>query len=258
MAETILSGSSVKTFLRCAKQWYYSYVAGISRPNNLYAIRGTAVHRAVEVNAREKMETGSDAPLSVLLDAYADSFDRQVKDGYLAAPDENPQRFFDEGKSLVQLYHTEVAPTITPVLVEQPFQIRINGQAYTGQIDMATKNEAGQIIIRDVKTATSTPSGNDHLISLSGYALAARALTGTQEADVVLDYLIIRKASMSYLPVSNGGPISDTVIGAFALLLKEVASQIESGLFPPTGVTNYACSRCPYRDICPAAPLAGR
>ena len=56
----VLSPTQVRTFLNCSARWWFKY--GLSKPetkNSALAL-GSAVHRALEVNFREKITTKED------------------------------------------------------------------------------------------------------------------------------------------------------------------------------------------------------
>ena len=144
-------------------------------------------------------------------------------------------------------------------MVEEPIQFNINGQAYSGQIDLGTEIEvdAGwgppekRLIIRDTKTTGRTPAEGTYLLNMTGYAISQRQATGRPEADTVLDYLIALKDPV-YKEIRMGGPITDEQIRQFAGIVGDVSSAINAGRFVPNGIINGACSWCGFRAICPA------
>ncbi len=233
-------------------QWRFAYVVGIKSPPSLKAVRGIAVHRAVEVDMTQKMTSGVDIPVADMLDAYSDSWEAETADGF--SGDEAPGEIKDGGVKLLKLYHREVAPTIQPVAVELPLQFDISGQTYTGQIDLieeVVNDEGPALVIRDTKTTGRRPSGNNYLLNMTGYALGMRQQTGMVEADTVLDYLVATNKPY-YHEIRMGGPISDDDIRRFAGVVETVGTAINAGQFLPNGLVSGACSWCGYRDICPA------
>lgn len=261
----VLSASSITTFLRCGRQWYYAYVAGIRVPPTLRLIRGIAVHKAVETNMAQKLDTKEDLPVDDVLDAFGTAWDAIEGEEGLTLdedPKETPGECKDKGYELTKLHATEVAPNIQPIWVEKPVQFSLNGIPFTGQVDLAEEvpnpdsdpnAEAMTIRIRDTKTTARTPVGDSYLLNMTGYALAARQLTGQKEADTVLDYLIANKKP-KYLPVRYGGPITDDAIRRFAGVVESVADSVSAGKFVPNGLIGSppACSWCGFKKICPA------
>lgn len=260
----LLSASSVNTFLRCGRQWYYAYVAGIRVPPTVRLVRGIAVHKAVEINMTQKITSKVDVPLDVVKDAYNDSWNAEAEDGLLIdeTAKETPGEAKDKGYQLIELHHTKVAPEIQPVMVEEPVQFTLNDIPFTGQIDLARmvpnmdpdpEAEALGLEIIDTKTTARTPSGDSYLLNMTGYALASRQVTGKKESNTRLDYLIATKEP-KYLPVVSGGPISDAQIERFAVVVESVSETIAAGKFVPNGLIGSppACSWCGYTAICSA------
>lgn len=262
--DLVLSASSVTTFLRCGQQWAYAYVAGIKAPPSLRAIRGIAAHAAVEVDMRQKIASKVDIPINDMLDAYDTSWQAEAINGYTVINDEKPGEVKDKGYELVSLYRETVAPGIQPVLVEEPIQFAINGQAYSGQIDIGEEIDVDlgwgppekRLVIRDTKTTGRTPPDDGgYLLNMTGYAIAQRQATGRTEADTVLDYLIATKEP-KYKEIRMGGPITDAQIAQFAGIVGQVSAAINAGRFVPNGLVSGACGWCGYRAICPAYQTA--
>lgn len=242
----ILSASSTATFLRCGQQWYYAYVAGIKAPPSLKAARGIALHRAVEVNMAQKVTSHEDVELDVMIDAFDESWTGLAQDGFVVEEGEDPGQYKDSGYQMTFLHRQEVSPTIQPVWVERPVQFSLgDGVVWSGQVDLA--DEMGRV--RDTKSTARKPRPEQYMLNMTGYALAARQATGENETDIVLDYLVATK-SPYYLPVFNGGPVSDDRIVSFANTVEAVAGSIKEGRFVPNGISNGACSWCGYLDIC--------
>ena len=244
---TLLSASSIQTFLRCAKQWYYAYILAIKAPPSLKQVLGTAGHAALAVNLRQKMETLEDLPLAAVLDAYSDNWDQSVIDAKVEE-DEDPGEFKDSGVQAVSLYQKDLSPSIMPIWVEQPIQFEVNNIPYSGYVDLVDHLER----VRDHKFSGRKPSGQQYMLNMTGYAIAYRHLTGRTEADVVIDTIVRYKKGPEHRPVASGGPVSDHTIQVFAGIVEGVSQQITKGRFLPNGIvgTPPACSWCGYTDIC--------
>lgn len=261
MQKLVLSASSVNTFLRCGQQWYLLYVAGIRQRPRLRAIRGIAIHKAVEHDMEQKIESYEDLPLAEVLDAYDTSWNRETEDGWENDPLDEPGQTKDAGYALVEKYLTEVAPTIQPSIVEKSVQFEINGFAYSGQIDIGQhvwdkETRESRLIIRDTKSTKRTPKPDQYDLNMTGYALSQRQETGKVEADIVLDYLIDQKVP-KYLKVSSGGPVTDEQIRRFSSTVTAVGNTIQAGSFVPNGIVSGACSWCGVRDWCDAYKKEG-
>lgn len=257
----ILSASSVTTYLRCGQQWFFAYVAGVKMPPSLRAIRGIAVHRAVEWNMSQKIRSYQDLPVDEVLDAFSDSWDFESIGAPEKDDNETAGQIKDKGYDLIKLYHEKVAPKIQPILVEEPIQFKINDQVYSGQIDIAERamlpkdleinGARPKLVVRDTKTTKRTPKEDAYMLAMTGYALSQRQKTGEVEGDIVLDYLVATKEPQ-YKEIRYGGPVSDDQIRKFANIVQSVGSSIKAGRFPPNGLVSGACTWCGYKAICPA------
>lgn len=246
----MLSASSVATFLRCGVQWEFAYVKKVISPPTVRQALGIAAHDAFEENLLTKMVTKVDLPEELVLDAFSDSYDRQVDDmkGFFD-PKDPPGTAKDQGIKLVQKQHREISPGIEPMLVEAPIQFEINGVIWTGTIDFVD----GKLRVRDWKTGARKPqSAANYQLAMTGYALGFRELSGQTEADVQLDFLIrYKKQEPGYFPIPSGGPVPDRAIQVFSDTVGLVQEAVLAGRFIPNGLQNNACSWCGYTAICP-------
>lgn len=241
----VLSASSVTTFLRCGTQWENAYVKGIRLPPTLKQARGLAVHEAVEVNMRQKVDTREDLPISDVMDAAHDAYVRQAVDAI-----DDPKEvaiFAGSTVDLAAVYHREIAPEIQPIAVEIPVQFEIDGTPYSGQVDIIDEMER----VRDTKTTARRPKPESYTIAMTGYALSYRQGTGKKETDTILDYVVATQKPYP-LPITAGGPVTDSQVRSFATIVSNVAGAINAGRFVPNGITSGACGWCGYRIQCPA------
>lgn len=243
----IFSASSISTFMRCGKQWEFAYVYAYKRPPTLRAVIGNAAHEAVEVNYRQKMETGDDLPVDDVKEAFSDSFERQMSDEVYFDDEEaeRPGEAKDSGYKVIDRYQKEVAPPIQPLMIEEQVRFRINGIPFSGYIDLVDQKRR----VRDLKTVKRKPSKNDYALNMIGYAVGYRQKTGETETGVVLDYMV-RTQKPYYNPVPSEGPVPPAAIAQFAEVVTGVAEAVKKGVFLPTGLNNNACSWCGYKEIC--------
>lgn len=253
----VLSASSLNTYLRCGKQWEYAYVMGVKAPPSLRASRGIALHAAVETSMRQKMTSCEDLPEDDWLDAYSDSYARHTADGYEAKSGESWESVKDAGIDLTKIYRKQAAPKIQPVLVEEPISFDINGQTWTGQIDLGVAEpinlwgepEIG-LRVRDTKSSARAPKPENYAVNMTGYAAGAR-IAGHKVAGVSFDYVIA--TNKPYYQEINQGPVTDAQMRSFAYLVGDVAANINKGAFPANGLNNPGvCDWCGFRAMCPA------
>ena len=75
-----LSASQLSRFTRCAEMWRRQYIEGDIVPVGAAAHIGQAVHKAAEINFRQKIQSRTDLPADVLQDAAVQEFIRSVRD----------------------------------------------------------------------------------------------------------------------------------------------------------------------------------
>lgn len=264
ISPTILSGSSVNTYLRCQKQWEYAYVLQLKRPPSIKQGLGIAAHEAVAFNMEQKTLTFANLPDEEVGQKFLDTWDIMS----IEIEDVTEETRFSEktgkplknrketkadarrsGAQAVMLYQEEVATVVQPVWVERKIQFRLNEEIdYSGIYDLSDIADR----VRDQKFVSKRPSdGGTYILPMIGYALGYRQLEGKKESEVVLDH-IVRTQDEYYLPLASGGPITDDAIAQFAHIVTEVKRSIDAGIFIPTGLQSHACSWCGYADICPA------
>lgn len=242
----VLSGSSLNTFMNCAKQWEYAYVQRIKRPPRLKMLLGTAAHTAVEKDLLHKIETGEDLPREEVVDTFRDEFVSLSADSDDDTDD--PGALTDSGIKTIGVWRDVVAPATRPKHVELHVQYKLNGIVIDGTLDEVEEDD----LIRDWKFTGKTPDrrGGQYLLNMIGYGIGYRQLTGKVESGIQLDFMV-RLKQPKHVPVVSG-PIPDESIHAYAGIVDSVVRSIEAGLFPANGLRSGACSWCGYRDICPA------
>lgn len=254
-AQLVLSASSIATFLRCGLQWEFAYVKKVRHPPSLKQGLGLASHSAYESDMLVKLTTGANAEEDVVLDVFNEEFIEYNRQGFLRLKDDeddedDPVKAKDQQIRVIQKQHREIAPLIVPVLVEEPFLLKVNGIHYGGTLDLFDAESK----LRDWKNTAKKPSRDGgYTLGMIGYAVGYRHLTGLIEREVQIDFLVrYKKQDPGYFPVSSGGPISDEAISGWASTVERVYNAIMAGNFVANGLQNNACSWCGFRSICPA------
>ena len=118
------SPSSLSMARRCPEQFRRRYILGHKeRPGSALVI-GTAVHKGVERNCGQKIESHIDLPMVDLLDWYDDEGwpwsvnDEQEKTGQEILWKDAPDSARGRGRTMLSAYHHNVAPRIQPIGVE--------------------------------------------------------------------------------------------------------------------------------------------
>lgn len=230
----MFSASSVWAYETCSLQWWFAYVAALPAQPSYEMATGIAVHAAAEKVLRGK-----------LIDFEVD--EREAIAAYRLAMADTPHLPDEMGEGLVRLFLTDVAPGVEPMLIEQAFQIEVDGIPYSGILDWYDKS----FYLWDLKTTGSRPNkdGKRYWFNQVGYALGARDITGAEEAGTGLAYLVKTKAPY-YWPVTSP-PVTDDDIAAFAARLERVAESVERRIYEPDGLFKPgACKTCQYTAEC--------
>jgi len=241
------SVSKLKCYLRCPAVYYYRYILGLHAPPTSNMMLGSAVHAAIEFNYRKKLESGKDLPLGDVKEFFTANFNYS-KGQVLWEPGEVPGKVMDEGVRMLELYHTELAPTITPTLVEQVFQVRFENCriVFKGIIDLVTD---GSLIV-DHKTSGRTPTAEsiDKDLQATAYSLGLRYMRKTIETGIAFDY-IIRCKQPKIVRFNTSRTQAD--IDNFLKLLGQVMTSVQAGIFYPNSTGQFCSAKmCQFWDEC--------
>lgn len=249
-----LSVSQLNMLMKCARQYQFRYEEGIKTPPGVALVLGKGTHAPIEADLKAKMATGELLPLEQVTQLAAESVHREWALDPPALSEEERQigqsrvmgDTVDSAVALAALYHKVVAPAVQPTGVETGFVLELEGFPFDvlGYKDV---EEAGRI--RDTKTKSKAPPADaaDTSLQLTLYHLesAARGL----DVEVQLDHLVATKTP-KYVPQRS----RRTRLDHERLLrrMEIAAQQIESGIFPPTDPTSWACSPkwCGYWNRC--------
>lgn len=114
------SFSRLDTYLRCGFKYMLKYELGIKGAQNLNMARGSAGHRALELNARHKIATGDDMPTEQILDLFNASFDAELQETELA-PGDSPDYERSVTHQILTVWRHKYAKLVTPLAVELEF-----------------------------------------------------------------------------------------------------------------------------------------
>ena len=254
-----LSTSQLGMFQRCGEQWRRRYIEGEIIPPGIAARIGSGVHRAAELNWREKLASGRDLPLDAVQDAAADAYYAELQNGVFIPPDERSEATIAmaEGKDtavrLATVMRNELAPHIQPQLIEHRVVLDIGLELPVVTIlDLYTREGS----LHDLKTASKSWTEDKAHASLQPtlYRESVRAVTGTYPARIAFDVLVNTKkgASLQTLETIRTDDDMRIITIQFQLML----NSIHAGIFPPAMAESWHCSPrwCGYYYTCPYIP----
>ncbi|HRZ15326.1 MAG TPA: PD-(D/E)XK nuclease family protein [Candidatus Omnitrophota bacterium] len=195
--------SKISTYLRCPLQYYFRYVMKIKTPPTAPLTFGSAFHKAVEHNYRQKIDSKKDLKTKEVQDKFAADFEVGARDT-IWQPDEDKSKMLDLGVLCVSVYHDDavaqrfdsraISPQVQPSMVEEEFEVNFENMAkpMKGTIDLVDQN----IVIRDTKTTARTPGPDEAFknFQLTTYTLGYKIKTGKMPKGIALDYVVKTKA----------------------------------------------------------------
>lgn len=250
-----LSHSQLNMLAKCPKQYEFRYIRGIKSPPGAAMIRGTGVHHSVELNLKEKLATGKLLPVEQVTQLAAEEVRRRWQEEAPALDEEEQQlgsarvmgQTVDVAVALAALHAKTVAPGIAIVAIEEGFRLELDGFPFDilGYKDIREKGR-----IRDTKTKGKAPSQDEADVSmqLTIYDIDERA-RGNNGTELQLDTLVANKVP-KYVALKSRRTLLDH--DRLYRRLEVTAQQLESGIFPPTDPTSWACSEkwCGYWNRC--------
>ena len=246
--------STLNMALRCGEQFRRRYLENEIIPPSIAAGRGTGLHKANEVNLKQKIQTKEDLPVDDLKDAARDGYIHSFRYGvYLAKEDVSAKdKLLNDGLNqtiqLTELYHEEVAPEIVPLEVEQEFIIDVGlDLPLSGRIDMQEKNKVDDLKSSGKKWADGQIQKE---IQPVFYSLAHEKQTGVRPEFV---YHILRTLKDGAKRQVQSMTATDEQYMALFAKLQMFLKMLKGGLFPPANPTSWWCTPryCGYFYTCP-------
>ncbi len=160
-----ITPSMLGMFLKCPHQFERRYLRGEIIPPGIAARRGSATHKAAQLNHEQKLHTQADLPVGDLQDAARDHYVRLITDegvfipkDQIAEKDILLAKGLDAAVRLTQLYREALAPTIQPLLVEEKMSMDAGlDLPLQGTIDVLTADHW----LPDIKTADKSKGAKD-------------------------------------------------------------------------------------------------
>ncbi len=240
--QILLSPSQINMFLRCQYQWYLRYVEGHKVPPKVEMLVGSAFHKSMEENFRQKIETKEDLPLQDVLDIYDTAFNERLEEIEDKPEDKVLGGLKDSGYLITKEYMEKQAIKVHPLEVETHIETQITENIrLQGYADVITED----LTVIDLKTTKKKPNeiGFDYQLQLETYAING----DIRKAEI---HYAIQTKTPQILVLEHHIPLTSRV----KTIAKQVAEAIKTGNFLPTGLAHsWACSYCGYKekDLCP-------
>jgi DNA helicase-2/ATP-dependent DNA helicase PcrA len=204
-------------------------------------VYGHAVHEAVRSHFERRL-AGQAADADALVAAFRAAW---VSEGFLSREHEEERR--REGEAMLRRFHAEEAEhPWRPVAVEEDFAFLLERNRVQGRYDLVLEN-GGETTIVDFKTGDvsdqkAAERRARESLQLDLYALAHLRTKGRLPERVELRFL---ETGL----VGARRPTPEEVTATEARI-RAAADAIRRREFPARP-TFFACSQCPFREICP-------
>jgi DNA helicase-2/ATP-dependent DNA helicase PcrA len=222
-----LSVSSLLTYERCPKMFYWTYVRPLPRRSSEAARVGTEVHRWIELQSKGQ---------GALFDVEAELD---------LAPDEASTGTGGRGRSVAELkerWTSSRFAATTPLYTERPFLLMVGGFVIGGRIDAVFGTDGGPWEVVDYKTG-SVPASDDPVagLQLDVYALACQELWGKGPSDLTLTYAYIGEGK----EVSRAAAAAEEIRSRIATTLQSLSTDFTPSPGPQ-------CRSCDFLMACDA------
>lgn len=229
-----LSPTSINTYLRCPRKYYYRYIKGMKEKPSIYLVRGIAVHEAlarffdqcyfnIHDNERSK---------GYLKALFQDAWMKQNATIEKLGLDPNViQKYYDESVEMLRNWSLRLHKKSIKESEKPKTEIKLFSQKYNvmGVID-AVYEKDGKAILIDYKTSKSDKITRDIKVQMGIYAVLYREKSGKYPSMIGIDFL--KTGTRKFFKVS------DVLINYAKKLCREIAIRTSS-----KQVADYPC-RC--------------
>jgi len=247
---TSLSPSKVSTFKDCALAFRFSAIDRLPEPPSIPAVKGTTVHRALELLfAAEPSGRTPALAAECLAEALVQMQSEEEYQGLeLDAPAE--AAFADDAAQMVERYFQLEDPrTITPIGLEMMLEAEIDGLVVRGIIDPLEEDADGNLVVTDYKTgrAPSVAQEQSRLGGVHFYAFLCQKVLGRIPSRIQLVYLGKEPQVITTTPSEQSVRGMEKKVGA---IWAAVERACEHDDFRPK--QSALCNWCAFTAYCPA------
>lgn len=236
--ELRLSASKIKTYKDCPLKFKFSYVIQAPTKARTYFDLGTSVHSVAEHLTKLQME-GTEPTEKLAFEILAKKWNAT---SFQSETQENQAK--EKAKEMIKTYLKWISENKnTPVAVEQPFRIEIEGVPFNGFIDRVEKTDDEKFAVVDFKTGAVYENSKSILADpqMNIYALGVEKQYGELPVNASLFYLKHDKMVNNKIEKSQ-----------VKLVKEEIGKTVKSILNEEFEATpSYqVCRNCEYWSIC--------
>lgn len=245
-----LTPSKLGKFVSCPLAFRYSYIEHLPEPATTYQLKGTIVHRVLQLlfaSGDPASRTPARA-LALLETAWQESVDSGEL-GALGLSAEQTIAFHGEAETLLDRYFELEEPTkVSTVGIELDLRVEIDGVVHRGIIDRLDRLEDGRFVIVDYKTGRSPrpDRSRSRMLGVQFYAFLCETLLGIRPSEVRLMYLGDRVVVVE-------SPTDQSLRGLrqrSGAVWSAIERACDTGDFRPN--PSPLCRSCAFQEMCPA------
>jgi DNA helicase-2/ATP-dependent DNA helicase PcrA len=235
-----LSYTQVDTYLRCPQMYQYRFVFRLpTRPKPQMQF-GRILHEALK-DALGSIEREKPLTWAMVDSAYVAAWARER----FCAPEQAPS-LQDLGRTYLRRAF-DAGDLSKPLLLEQPFSLRVDGLRLTGRIDRVDRHPDGAYEVIDYKTGSAKRAADlQRDLQLGVYALAAREVFRFDPLSLSYYYLETSERITVDKPQERLEEDRQTIV--------KVAEGIRAELFVAKP-DRMKCGGCDFRLLCPSSAV---
>lgn len=244
-----LTPSKVAAFKDCALAFRFSVIDGLPEPPSAPAVKGTLVHRALQLLLEEEPAHRTRALAGECLARARTELATDPEFVGLRLDTEAEARFADEAGVLIERYFMLEDPaTVRPVGLELQLEVQVGTLTLRGIIDRLERDPDGGLVVTDYKTGGTPPvfAEQQRLGGVHFYAYLCEQVYGERPSRVQLLYLHEPVAIIAY-------PSAQSIRGLqqrTTAIWRAVERACEREDFRPR--TSRLCDWCAFQAYCPA------
>jgi putative RecB family exonuclease len=246
---TSLTPSKVAAFKDCALAFRFSVIDGLPEPPSPPAVKGTLVHRALQLLLEEPPERRTRPLAHECLARAREELASDAEFLGLGLDAEAEARFAAEAAVLVDRYFELEDPSaVQPVGLELQLEVQVGSLTLRGIIDRLERDADGRLVVTDYKTGGTPPvfAEQQRLGGVHFYAYLCEQVYGERPSRVQLLYLSEPVAIIAYPTEQSIRGLQQRTTAIWAAV--ERACERED--FRPR--TSRLCDWCAFQAYCPA------
>jgi putative RecB family exonuclease len=247
---TSLSPSKVSTFKDCALAFRFSAIDRLPEPPSLPAVKGTTVHRALELLFAREPDDRTPETAADSLDAALAEMRGNQDYAALGLDESSANAFAEDAARMVDRYFQLEDPrTIRPVGLEMMLEAELGTLVVRGIIDRLEEDTDGSLVVTDYKTGRA-PSATQEQSRLGGvhfYAFLCERVLGRRPSKVQLIYLGSEPQVITTTPSEQSVRGMEKKVGAIWTAVERACEQED---FRPK--QSALCNWCSFKQFCPA------